>query len=124
MACKNSVHFVTISARYYGSFAALLRNLNGVTAEFCRAVTNFLPGRVGRAGIFPYLSHATYVLGIIGGVSRRAIKENAVADMYRNAMLTGSQAVANITETAKVRSYILWTRVEYIATGTIVEFTE
>ena len=69
-------------------------------------------------------SHATYVLGIIGGVSRRAIKENAVADMYRNAMLTGSQAVANITETAKVRSYILWTRVEYIATGTIVEFTE
>ena len=78
----------------------------------------------GADGNFPYLSHATYVLGIIGGVSRRAIKENAVADMYRNAMLTGSQAVANITETAKVRSYILWTRVEYIATGTIVEFTE
>ena len=53
MACKNSVHFVTISARYYGSFAALLRKFNGVTAEFLPRSNEFLPGRVGRTGIFP-----------------------------------------------------------------------
>lgn len=68
-------------------------------------------------------SHATYVLGI-GGLSKKAAKENALADMYLNAMLTGSQAVANITEKVMVRNYLLWCRYDYVVNGTIIEFTE
>ena len=68
-------------------------------------------------------SHATYVLGI-GGISRRAIKENAIADMYRNANLTGAQMVTNITTTVKRRFYLLWSQYDYIASGQIIEFTE
>ena len=68
-------------------------------------------------------SHATYVLGI-GGISRRAIKENAIADMYRNANLTGAQMVTNITTTVKRRFYLFWSQYDYIASGQIIEFTE
>lgn len=68
-------------------------------------------------------SHATYVLGI-GGVSRRAVKENAIADMYRNANLTGAQAVINVTTTVKARFYFLWVKYDFIASGQIIEFTK
>ena len=68
-------------------------------------------------------AHATYVLGI-GGVSKRAIKENAIADMYRNACLTGAQAVTNVTTTMKARFYLFWWEYDFIASGQIIEFTE
>ena len=66
---------------------------------------------------------ATYVFGI-GGLSKRAVRENAIADMYRNAHLTGAQAVNNITTTVKVRMYPFVVKYEYIASGQIIEFTE
>ena len=68
-------------------------------------------------------ARATYVFGI-GGLSRKAVRENAIADMYRNARLTGAQAVNNITTTVKVRSYLFVVEYEFIASGQIVEFTE
>lgn len=67
-------------------------------------------------------ARATYVFGI-GGLSRKAVRENAIADMYRNARLTGAQAVNNITTTVKVRSYPFVTEYEFIASGQIIEFT-
>lgn len=68
-------------------------------------------------------AHATYVFGI-GGVSRRAVRENAIADMYRNAHLTGAQAVTNVTTTVKTRFYLFWWEHDFIASGQIIEFTE
>lgn len=68
-------------------------------------------------------ARATYVFGI-GGLSKRAVRENAIADMYRNASLTGAQAVNNITTTVKVRSYLFVVEYEFIASGQIIEFTE
>ena len=64
----------------------------------------------------------TRILGI-GGLSHKAMKQNAVADMMKKANLTGSQAMINIT--TKV-STIAWTPL-YVETtvtayGTVVEF--
>ena len=62
---------------------------------------------------------------VMGDVeSKRAVRENAIADMYRNASLTGAQAVNNITTTVKVRSYLFVVEYEFIASGQIIEFTE
>jgi hypothetical protein len=59
----------------------------------------------------------------IGGLSRRALRQNAVADMIKSAELTGSQAVVNVTTK---ESIVIWTPL-YIKTivtayGTVVEF--
>ena len=64
----------------------------------------------------------TYVLGI-GGLSKKALKQNAVADMISKANLEGSQAVINIT-TKVSRKVITPLFVKEIVTayGTVVEF--
>jgi uncharacterized protein YbjQ (UPF0145 family) len=59
----------------------------------------------------------------IGGLSKRAMRQNAVADMMKAAQLTGSQAVVNVT--TKV-STAVWTpfyvKTVVTAYGTVVEF--
>ena len=44
--------------------------------------------------------------------------------MYRNACLTGAQAVTNVTTTMKARFYLFWWEYDFIASGQIIEFTE
>ena len=77
---------------------------------------NFIGNVEGRA-------HATYVFGI-GGLSKAAVEENAIADMYRNADLSGAQAVTNVTTTVKTRVFPFVVCYEYIASGQVIEFTE
>lgn len=64
----------------------------------------------------------TRIFGI-GGLSRRALKQNAVADMMKAAQLTGSQAVINVTTKM---STVIWTpifvKTVVTAYGTVVEF--
>ena len=66
----------------------------------------------------------TYIFGI-GGINKKALKANAIADLTKNAGLTGSQALVNITVKESV-STILGIYTKYIinAEGTVVEFTE
>ena len=64
---------------------------------------------------------ASYVLGI-GGLSQKSLKGNAVAAMYENANLTGSQAIINVTFKQRVSSILIYSKIEYTASGTIVEF--
>ncbi|MBR5454229.1 MAG: hypothetical protein IKV60_00375 [Rikenellaceae bacterium] len=69
-------------------------------------------------------SSVSYVFGI-GGVSRRAIRENAIAKMMKKADLQGAQTVINITERVAVSGVPpLFTRFTVTTTGTIIEFTD
>lgn len=64
----------------------------------------------------------TYICGI-GGLSQKALKQNAVADMITKANLTGSQAVINITTKISRRMITpLYVRTTVTAQGTVVEF--
>jgi len=66
---------------------------------------------------------ATYVLGI-GGLTKNNLKNNAVAEMYRNANLTGSQTIINVNVTQSVAFYVVFHKVNVKAYGTVIEFTE
>ena len=67
---------------------------------------------------------ATYICGI-GGLSKKAIRSNAVSEMFKGANLKGSQAIININVKQAVGGVPpFFTRHTYIATGTIVEFIE
>jgi uncharacterized protein YbjQ (UPF0145 family) len=64
------------------------------------------------------------ILGI-GGLSKKAMQENAIAEMFKNANLTSSQAVVNITYQYAVKGVPpFFTQNVCTATGTVVEFTE
>ena len=67
---------------------------------------------------------ATYILGI-GGLSTKAIYANAVAEMYNNARLAGSQTIVNINVHQHSGGVPpLFMKMRYVATGQIVEFTK
>ena len=67
---------------------------------------------------------ATMILGI-GGLSKKSVRANAVAEMYKAANLKGSQTIININvKHAIVGLPPIYMRNIYTATGTIVEFVE
>ena len=64
------------------------------------------------------------ILGI-GGISRSAVRENAVAELFKNANLKGSQTIINITERVSLTGVPpFFTRQTITTVGTIVEFTD
>ena len=66
---------------------------------------------------------ATYVFGI-GGMSKKALYNNAVADLTKKANLTGSQALVNVTVKNSAKSVLFYTQMTYRAEGTVIEFDE
>ena len=65
---------------------------------------------------------ATYIFGI-GGLSKKALRNNAVNEMSKNANLTGAQTLTNITTNASVKMITpLYVEITYTATANIVEF--
>ena len=65
---------------------------------------------------------ATYVFGI-GGLSRKALRNNAINEMSKNANLTGAQTLANITTSASIKMITpVYVQVICSATANIVEF--
>lgn len=61
----------------------------------------------------------------IGGCSQKAVRANAVGEMFKNANLKGSQTIININvKTAFSGVPPFFYRTTYSATGTIIEFTE
>lgn len=64
----------------------------------------------------------TYVFGI-GGLSGKALKQNAIADMITKANLTGSQTVVNIvTKVSRKIITPIYIRTTITVQGTVVEF--
>lgn len=68
-------------------------------------------------------STQTYVFGI-GGLSKASMAQSAIADMYRNANLTGSQAIINPNVSYKNKFILIYSQAKCIASGTVIEFTE
>ena len=67
---------------------------------------------------------ATYVFGI-GGLSKKALNNNAISEMYKNAELQGNQQIINITTTQSVESWaLIYSKVRAIAHGYVIEFEE
>lgn len=64
---------------------------------------------------------STHFLGL-GGIGRKALKRNAVAELTTKANLTGSQALINITVKEDVQTVLVWSRRTVRATGTVIEF--
>ena len=66
----------------------------------------------------------TQIIGI-GGCSQKEVRSNAVAEMFKNANLTGAQTVININvKQAMTGVPPFFVRTTYSATGTIIEFIE
>lgn len=66
----------------------------------------------------------TYVFGLIGGLSKKSLKESAMSEMVKNANLKGSQAIINVNVQYKNTISPIITQTTAIATGTIIEFTK
>lgn len=67
---------------------------------------------------------STYVLGI-GGISKKALTANAVADLTKKAGLTGSQALINVTVKENATTILgVYSKITFIAEGTVVEFVK
>lgn len=67
---------------------------------------------------------ATYIFGI-GGYSKNSLTNNAIGDMYKNAQLTGSQQIINITTTVSTKSVLgIYLKREVRAHGYVIEFKE
>ena len=66
----------------------------------------------------------TRILGI-GGCSAKAVRDTAVSEMYSNAKLTGAQTIVNVCfKKVSVGVYPFYSKTQWIATGTVVEFTK
>lgn len=65
-----------------------------------------------------------YFLGLIGGLTNKALRESAMSEMYKNAHLTGAQAIINVNISYKAKYFIVYSEVTAIATGTIIEFVD
>ena len=63
---------------------------------------------------------ATYVFGM----SKKALYSNAVAELTKNANLTGSQALVNVTVKNSAKSILCYNKITYHAEGTVIEFDE
>lgn len=68
-------------------------------------------------------SNQNYWFGI-GGLSKKSLGDAAIAEMYRNANLTGSQAIINTTVSYNNKMILIYTGAKCKAQGTIIEFTE
>ena len=64
---------------------------------------------------------STYVFGI-GGCSKKALHNNAVAELTKKANLTGSQALVNVTVKSSGKMVFFWSKLTISASGTVIEF--
>lgn len=65
---------------------------------------------------------ATYICGI-GGLSKSALRTNAIDDMTKNAHLKGAQTIANVTTHSTFKMITpFYVKTTFVATGYVVEF--
>ncbi len=65
---------------------------------------------------------ATYVFGI-GGLSQRALRANAVAELTKKAELKGSQALVNVNVRTSTKMILFFNEMTFYAEGTVIEFS-
>ncbi|MBD5202998.1 MAG: hypothetical protein HDS56_08155 [Barnesiella sp.] len=68
-------------------------------------------------------SKQNYWFGI-GGLSKKSLGESAMSEMYKNANLTGSQAIINVNVSYKNKYILIHNQAKAIATGTVIEFVD
>ena len=68
-------------------------------------------------------SSQNYWFGI-GGLSKKSLGESAMSDMYKNANLTGSQAIINVNVCYKNTFALIYSGAKAIATGTVIQFVD
>lgn len=66
---------------------------------------------------------STYVFGI-GGLSKKALQDNAVAELTKKANLTGSQALVNVTVKNSGKLIFCYSKFTCHAEATVIEFDE
>ena len=67
---------------------------------------------------------ATYIFGLCA-VSKKALRNNAISEMSKNANLSGAQTLTNVTVNSSVHMITpFYMEVTYSATANIVEFTK
>ena len=64
---------------------------------------------------------ATYVFGI-GGIGKKALHNNAIAELTKKAELTGSQALVNVTVKTTTKVIFFVVKTTLYAEGTVIEF--
>lgn len=106
----------TVTLAGCGASSNMTTNINNNQTDVVLSCKNFHVVKTVQSEV-----SATYFLGI-GGLSKKALQNNAVADLTKNAGLTGSQALVNITVKASVAEYIFVTKVTYYAEATVIEF--
>jgi uncharacterized protein YbjQ (UPF0145 family) len=99
-----------------GFTSNLSSNVNVVETSVVLSEANFHVVRNVSAEV-----SSTYVLGI-GGISKKALKDVAVAELTKEANLKGSQALINVAVKSNVQSYFIVQKTSFIATGTVIEF--
>lgn len=65
----------------------------------------------------------TYFFGI-GGLSKKALQSNAIAELTKKANLTGSQALINVTVKYNAKMILCYTKITAYAEGTVIEFNK
>lgn len=61
---------------------------------------------------------------MFGGMSKASMNQSAMSEMYKNANLTGSQAIINVNVTMKNKSILIYNQAKAVATGTVIEFID
>ena len=92
-------------------------NVNSIQTEVSLAQKNFAV-----VGTVSTDVKQSYVFGI-GGLSKKALEQNAVAKLTEKANLSGSQALVNVVCQTNVKFFTpIYVKRTVIAKGTIVEF--
>lgn len=66
---------------------------------------------------------ATHIFGI-GGLSKQALQNNVIAELTKEAGLTGSQALINVTVHNSAKMFLVYNKLTYHAEATVIEFDE
>lgn len=99
-----------------GMTANLTSNVNNNVTNVTLASSNYHIVKTVEAKV-----SAHYFFGI-GGLSRKALHNNAVAELTKKANLTGSQALINVTVKQSAKAILIYQGVTFYAEGTVIEF--
>lgn len=107
---------IALSLTSCGVSSNLTSNINNNQTNVTLAGNNYHIVKTVEAEV-----SANYFFGI-GGLSRRALHDNAVAELTKRANLTGSQALINVTVKQSAKVILFYQDVTYYAEATVIEF--
>ena len=96
----------------------LTSNMNHNTTNVVLSQNNFHVVKTVEAQV-----SATYFFGL-GGISKKALHDNAVAELTKKANLTGAQALVNVTVKSAGKVVFFIAKTTCYAEATVIEFDE